>query len=435
MQRNWIFACYIGVLIALLSPSASDACHRPGDLGLTVNNTIRVRVELSRTIHYEFSATCFTTKASSSSGLPYVASGIWDPAENRATERLSGEGSWHHQWADGETTWSCPTDPWLTKYVFCKLLSNTLQPLYSSMPPPEERPFSAWSADVLAMREHVKNATPAAPALPPRDVAALSYALNRVKITWGIPADQTSLHRTIAWYQVWRRPPSSQATTWFIASGKLAATAISHNDPDPAPVNTQYTVCAINIGGQTCAPAVAALRSDTTTVEAQTGREAALPAGKSGAAAVITNQTVSNQPKAASYPTLHPNVRAPTAGQRFSAQSAVPIVLAPPQGWNVTSYTVNIQRREANGNWVLQTTLPVGAADAHSATGYTGFGAGGGTGPSKYPALLTSQGSWRLNAQVSAPNQTGWSDWVEFTVWQSPVSTTVTKQAPPSLAR
>ena len=124
---------------------------------------------------------------------------------------------------------------------------------------------------------------------------------------------------------------------------------------------------------------------------------------------------------------LTPSILAPTKGQGFFAQSALPIRLAPPQGLNATSYLVAVQRRDPQGNWILQTNLPIAAAVAQSAQGYTGFGAGG-TGTSKSLALLTAPGAWRLNAQIAAPNQSGWSDWVEFSVLP-PISSAV-KTAP-----
>lgn len=110
-----------------------------------------------------------------------------------------------------------------------------------------------------------------------------------------------------------------------------------------------------------------------------------------------------------------PKVLSPTAGQRFYAQTPIAIKLAPPQGWSVNSYMVSIQKRNAKGGWDLQTNIPVSAAEAQSAQGYTGFGAGG-NGPMKSAAFLTGPGTWRLAAQVSAPRQSGWSNPVEFQV-------------------
>jgi len=106
-----------------------------------------------------------------------------------------------------------------------------------------------------------------------------------------------------------------------------------------------------------------------------------------------------------------PSILSPTQGQNFVAQNPIPIKLAPPQGWSATGYMVNV---EING---YPCNIPIGAADAQSAAGYTGFGAG------KPPCYLAIPGSYRLRAQIDSPEQSGWSDWVEFRVVAPRVST------------
>jgi hypothetical protein len=73
-------------------------------------------------------------------------------------------------------------------------------------------------------------------------------------------------------------------------------------------------------------------------------------------------------------------------------------------------YMVRLERKDSAGKWMTHATLPVGAVQAESAAGYTGFGAG------TPPGGLTVPGTWRLSAQMTAPQQTGWSDWIEFSV-------------------
>lgn len=138
---------------------------------------------------------------------------------------------------------------------------------------------------------------------------------------------------------------------------------------------------------------------------------------------------------------LMPIVQSPVAGQRFYNQTVVPIKLAPPPQWpqtnvdiqtgaavttakSVQSYMVNIWRKsQRTGQWVNMATIPIGAVNAHSQGGYTGFvpGVPPTAGPEPAP------GAWRLRAQVSSPHQTGWSDWVEFNVMTPPTSTNVLK--------
>ncbi|MDH4359604.1 MAG: hypothetical protein OEW33_02570 [Nitrospirota bacterium] len=132
------------------------------------------------------------------------------------------------------------------------------------------------------------------------------------------------------------------------------------------------------------------------------------------------------QPPTPHRTVLSPIIHAPTAGQRFLNQTTVPIRLGPPPQWadtnigidggpiktaeSVTGYMVRIERKDPMGNWVAQTTLPVGAIQAESAAGYTGFGAGA------PPGGITTPGAWRMSAQVSSPRPSGWSEWVEFVV-------------------
>jgi hypothetical protein len=119
------------------------------------------------------------------------------------------------------------------------------------------------------------------------------------------------------------------------------------------------------------------------------------------------------QPKSYMNQFSFPTILAPTAGARFLSQTAVPIRLAPPQGWSVTGYMVSIQKKATSGTWVTVTNIPVAAAQAQSTAGYIGFGAGGAGNAAVY---YSSPGSWRLAAQITSPRQSGWSNPVEFVV-------------------
>jgi len=111
---------------------------------------------------------------------------------------------------------------------------------------------------------------------------------------------------------------------------------------------------------------------------------------------------------------IFPSVLLPTKGQNFFSQTPVPIKLAPPNGWSVTGYLVDI---ESNGRPLCN--IPVGAADAQSPLGYREWGAG------NPPCFLAIPGTYRLRAQVISPRQSGWSDWVQFTVSQPRFTTPI----------
>lgn len=112
---------------------------------------------------------------------------------------------------------------------------------------------------------------------------------------------------------------------------------------------------------------------------------------------------------------LAPCVVSPTAGSHYLGMTTVPIKLTPPPGRvAVTLYTVKIERKNPGGTWALVTALPIGLAQASSPSGYLGWGAGGQDGRSL--SLMASPGTYRITAQVSAPQQTGWSLPAEFVV-------------------
>lgn len=159
-------------------------------------------------------------------------------------------------------------------------------------------------------------------------------------------------------------------------------------------------------------------------------RDAALKAEAAAAATALarTNKRI-RQGVTKGPAVVSPTILLPTPGQRFLNQTAVPIKLAPPQGL-VTEvgldgkpvntgrlYMVRIERKDAAGNWVPHTSLPVGAIQAESPTGYIGFGAGA------PPSGITTPGSWRVSALISSPITTAWSAWVEFTVMAPPLKT------------
>lgn len=108
-----------------------------------------------------------------------------------------------------------------------------------------------------------------------------------------------------------------------------------------------------------------------------------------------------------------PTVVAPLADALFLENSTVPIKLLPPQGMQVTSFLVKLERRDSQGNWVVFTHLPISVADATSPPGYTGWGA---PGNGKGPAMIAGRGTYRISAQVASPRQTRWSTPVQFVV-------------------
>jgi len=121
------------------------------------------------------------------------------------------------------------------------------------------------------------------------------------------------------------------------------------------------------------------------------------------------------QPAPTLLDNLAPYVVSPTAGSLFMSMTTVPIKLAPPpRRMTVTAYLARIERMDAHGAWMIVTNLPIGAAQASAPSGYLGWGSGGSNGKSQ--SYIAMPGTYRISAQVSAPQPTGWSQPVEFVV-------------------
>jgi hypothetical protein len=157
-------------------------------------------------------------------------------------------------------------------------------------------------------------------------------------------------------------------------------------------------------------------------------RDAALKAESSAAAAALQQQNQRlKQSKQPGPALIAPIILSPTMNALFISGTNVPIKLAPPKEWvdtqvgldgnpvnNNRLYMVRLERKDAAGNWLPHTTLPVGSVYAESPTGYLGWGSGGSNGKSE--AFMALPGTYRISAQVSAPQSTRWSESIEFVV-------------------
>lgn len=112
-------------------------------------------------------------------------------------------------------------------------------------------------------------------------------------------------------------------------------------------------------------------------------------------------------------PITAPTILSPAPSALFLTNNSVPIRIAPPQGLAVTGYLVRVELRNAQGQWMLVTNLPVSAAEAHSPLGYLGWGAAG---PGRGAMMIANPGTYHFSAQVSSPRQAVWSQPVEFVV-------------------
>lgn len=387
---NGRITCWLlGCATLMLYPGIARACHDDRDARTMTYYSTAVHVDIKGVRTYDSSGNCktqgHTTAHPDFYQLDFTAKGSWDPATNRATEIVTGSPNWK-----AEAIWSCPSDPWITRNAepnlpnmplqYQRSISCSRQSRSSTGDAPAlitDQPFSSSQSPIDQLIQQYNKALPPPPALPPRDVTA-SVVLDKARVGWRIPADQTSAHQTVAWFRVERRPSDQPGLPWVAASNNLSASTTSYADPTPLATQTVYRVCALNVSGGNC----------SAEVQPSVGIAKALSESQGAVLSQIT----------------FPLVVSPTKGQHFVAQNPIPIKLVPPKGRSATTYMVNIL---ING---YSCNLPIGAAQAQSAGGYTDFGAG------KPPCYLAIPGSYRLRAQISSPTQSDWSDWVDFTV-------------------
>ena len=112
-----------------------------------------------------------------------------------------------------------------------------------------------------------------------------------------------------------------------------------------------------------------------------------------------------------------PEILEPRPGSTHPPQTPLKIRVAGPRDVKVQTYLLEIEAREANGNWHLQTTEVVRATDAEGPLGYTGWGWHR---PGTGPQMTASLGSYRVRAQATTPAAGEAGAWREFTIAGDP---------------
>jgi hypothetical protein len=117
-----------------------------------------------------------------------------------------------------------------------------------------------------------------------------------------------------------------------------------------------------------------------------------------------------------------PRIVAPDHDGVYPAQTAVNIRVAPPKIYTVKNfkpqlYEVQVQRKQADASWVLQTTQGV-RADLIEGIGYSGWGAHQ---PGTGSAMTATPGAFRVRVVIKAPDSLdlgnlALSEWVEFRI-------------------
>lgn len=262
---RYIVAFVVALCAAFFSiPGQAIACHDGNDMRSFTHNTVKVSVEINGVRHYELAGSCATDTNRphpEHNMLKFTSMSTWNPSAKRAVDRVQGGTGWVVS-----SVWNCSNDPWLSYFsrdFVCHLVSYDP----TGSPPPitqDNRPFSSLQTPYEELGRLIKKNTPPPPALPPLNVSA-SFYQQRVRLSWALPQDHTSLHPTVAWFRVERHPVGQQTVSWFPASKSLPAAQFRYDDPDPIRGETEYRVCAVNVSGAMCSGPVKPIFAALTT--------------------------------------------------------------------------------------------------------------------------------------------------------------------------
>jgi hypothetical protein len=112
-----------------------------------------------------------------------------------------------------------------------------------------------------------------------------------------------------------------------------------------------------------------------------------------------------------------PEILEPRPGSAYPPQTPLKIRVAAPRDIKVQTYLLEIEARQANGSWQVQTTEVVRATDAEGPFGYTGWGWHR---PGTGPQMTASLGSYRVRARATTPVAGEAGAWREFTIAGEP---------------
>jgi hypothetical protein len=128
--------------------------------------------------------------------------------------------------------------------------------------------------------------------------------------------------------------------------------------------------------------------------------------------AQIFTQTATQAPAAPKLYTL-PEIMEPRAGGTYPPQTPLKIRVRPPSYVKVQTYLLQMEVKQNNGEWKVQTNIPVNAAELEGVLGYKGWGWHQ---PGTGLQMTATAGTYRVRAQASAPNQSEAGEWHEFII-------------------
>ena len=136
---------------------------------------------------------------------------------------------------------------------------------------------------------------------------------------------------------------------------------------------------------------------------------------RSAALAAVAKPTT--QAKQALRAVTLPEIIEPRAGSAYPPQTPLKIRVKPPRDVKVQTYLVQIEAKQQNGDWKVQTNIPVSAAELEGVLGYKGWGWHQ---PGTGLQMTATAGSYRVRANASFPDPGEAGEWHEFIIAGEP---------------
>ena len=136
---------------------------------------------------------------------------------------------------------------------------------------------------------------------------------------------------------------------------------------------------------------------------------------RSAALAAVAKTTTQAQPALRSV-TL-PEIIEPRAGNAYPPQTPLKIRVKPPRDVKVQTYLVQIEVKQKSGDWLVQTNIPVSAAELEGVLGYKGWGWHQ---PGTGLQMTANAGIYRVRAHASFPDPGEAGEWHEFIIAGEP---------------
>jgi len=132
--------------------------------------------------------------------------------------------------------------------------------------------------------------------------------------------------------------------------------------------------------------------------------------------AQLFSEKATQAPTAPKLDTL-PEIMEPRVGVTYPPQTPLKIRVRPPSYVKVQTYLLQMEVKQNNGEWKVQTNIPVNAAELEGVLGYKGWGWHQ---PGTGQQMTATAGTYRVRAQATFPDRGEAGEWHEFIIAGEP---------------